>query len=49
MNGTFNLTTELTPEQVTAYNAGELYVNLHTEMNQGGELRGQLMGGMAGM
>ena len=49
LNGTFNLTTELTPEQVTAYNAGELYVNLHTEMNQGGELRGQLMGGMAGM
>ncbi len=49
LSGTFNLTTELTPEQVTAYNAGELYVNFHTEMNQGGELRGQLMGGMAGM
>ena len=49
LSGTFNLTTELTPEQVAAYNAGELYVNLHTEMNQGGELRGQLMGGMAGM
>ena len=46
LSGTFNLTTELTPEQVTAYNAGELYVNLHTEMNQGGELRGQLMAGM---
>ena len=34
---------------IAAYNAGELYVNFHTEMNQGGELRGQLMGGMAGM
>ncbi len=49
LSGTFSLTTELTPEQVAAYNAGELYVNFHTEMNQGGELRGQLMGGMAGM
>ena len=49
LSGTFNLRTDLTPEQVAAYNAGELYVNFHTEMNQGGELRGQLMGGMAGM
>ena len=49
LSGTFNLRTDLTPEQVAAYNAGELYVNFHTEMNQGGELRGQLMVGMAGM
>lgn len=46
MSGTFSLSTELTPEQLAAYNAGEFYVNLHTEMNQGGELRGQLMSGM---
>ncbi len=43
MSGTFSLSTELTPEQLAAYNAGKFYVNLHTEMNQGGELRGQLM------
>jgi hypothetical protein len=46
MSGSFSLSTELTPEQLAAYNAGEFYVNLHTEMNQGGELRGQLMPGM---
>lgn len=46
MSGTFSLSTELTPEQLAAYNAGELYLNFHTEMNQGGELRGQLMPGM---
>lgn len=46
MSGTFSLSTELTPEQLAAYNAGELYLNFHTEMNQGGELRGQIMPGM---
>jgi Cu/Zn superoxide dismutase len=46
MSGTFSLSTELTPEQLAAYNAGEFYVNLHTEMHGGGELRGQLMPGM---
>jgi len=46
VSGTFSLSTELTPEQLAAYNAGEFYVNFHTEMNQGGELRGQLMSGM---
>jgi len=46
MSGTFSLSTELTPEQLAAYNAGELYLNFHTEMHQGGELRGQLMPGM---
>ncbi len=46
MSGTFSLSTELTAEQLAAYNAGEFYVNLHTEMHQGGELRGQLMSGM---
>lgn len=49
LSGTFSLSAELTPEQVMAHNAGELYVNFHTEMNQGGELRGQLMSSMSGM
>lgn len=43
VSGTFSLSTELTPEQPAAYNAGEFYVNLHTKMHGGGELRGQLM------
>lgn len=46
MSGTFNLSTELSPEQVAAYEAGEFYLNFHTEVNQGGELRGQILPGM---
>lgn len=46
MSGTFSLSAELTPEQLAAYNAGELYLNFHTETNGGGELRGQIMPGM---
>lgn len=42
-SGTFSLSTELSSEQVTAYNAGEFYINFHTETNQGGELRGQIV------
>lgn len=38
----FSLSTTLTPEQIDAFNAGELYLNFHTETNQGGELRGQI-------
>ena len=49
MNGTFSLSTELTPEQIASYNAGDFYVNFHTEMNNGGELRGQLGASMADM
>jgi hypothetical protein len=33
---------KLTPEQLKAYQAGELYVNVHTEANKGGEIRAQL-------
>lgn len=33
---------KLTPEQLKAYQAGELYVNVHTEANKGGEVRSQL-------
>jgi hypothetical protein len=33
---------KLTAEQLKAYQAGELYVNVHTDANKGGELRAQL-------
>ena len=33
---------KLTPEQLKAYQAGDLYVNVHTEANKGGEIRSQL-------
>lgn len=34
---------KLTEAQYQAYKAGELYVNVHTAANKGGEIRGQLM------
>jgi hypothetical protein len=33
---------KLTPDQLKAYQAGELYVNVHTAANKGGEIRAQL-------
>jgi hypothetical protein len=33
---------KLTAEQLKAYQAGELYVNVHTAANKGGEIRAQL-------
>jgi hypothetical protein len=33
---------KLTPEQLKAYQSGDLYVNVHTEANKGGEIRAQL-------
>jgi hypothetical protein len=33
---------KLTPEQMDAYKAGNLYVNIHTAEHKGGELRAQL-------
>lgn len=33
---------KLTADQYKAYKAGELYVNVHSAANKGGELRGQL-------
>jgi hypothetical protein len=45
-SGIFSLSTTLTPEQIDAFNAGELYFNFHTEANQGGEIRGQITPGM---
>ena len=33
---------KLTPDQLKAYKAGELYVNVHSAANPGGEVRAQL-------
>lgn len=33
---------KLDTEQIKSYKAGELYVNVHTEANKGGEIRAQL-------
>lgn len=33
---------KLTPDQMKAYQAGNLYVNVHTVANKGGEIRAQL-------
>ena len=33
---------KLNPEQLKAYRAGGLYVNVHTDANKGGEVRAQL-------
>jgi hypothetical protein len=33
---------KLTPEQLKAYEAGDLYVNVHSAANKGGEIRAQL-------
>jgi hypothetical protein len=33
----------LTPEQAQQFMAGEWYVNVHTQANQGGEIRGQVI------
>ena len=34
--------TKLTDEQLASYNAGQLYINVHSSENKGGEIRGQL-------
>jgi CHRD domain len=34
---------KLSPEQMASYKAGDLYVNVHTEANKGGELRAQIV------
>ena len=33
---------KLTEDQYQAYKAGELYINVHTAANKGGEIRGQI-------
>jgi hypothetical protein len=43
-DGTWNVPkgSKLTDEQYAAYKAGELYVNVHSAANKGGEIRAQL-------
>jgi hypothetical protein len=41
-SGTFSGTLKLTPALVATLTAGELYVNVHTALNPGGEIRGQV-------
>jgi hypothetical protein len=33
---------KLTPEQMSAWKEGRMYVNVHTNQNKGGEVRGQI-------
>ncbi len=49
MSGIFSVDATLTPEQTDAVMAGNLYINVHSEMHQAGELRGQLVSSMMGM
>lgn len=37
---------KLTDAQITDMETGKVYVNIHTAANPGGEIRGQVMGGM---
>ena len=39
-------TATLTAEQAKALESGEMYFNIHTDMNKGGEIRGQVEKGM---
>jgi len=34
---------KLDTEQIKSYKAGELYVNVHSEANKGGEIRAQII------
>lgn len=41
-SGAFHGTVALTPEQLLAVSSGRAYVNVHTEANRAGEIRGQI-------
>ena len=43
MSGLFSVEAELNDEQLAAFKAGQFYLNIHSEMHQGGELRAQLV------
>ncbi|CAN5747402.1 hypothetical protein BH24DEI2_BH24DEI2_21800 [soil metagenome] len=47
-SGTLSGTFELTDEQLAAYEAGNLYVNIHTQDYPDGEIRAQLSNAMTG-
>lgn len=42
-SGSFVLNTTAAPEQVDAFLAGAYYINIHTDVNNPGELRGQIV------
>ena len=42
VSGTFSGTATFTADQATALQAGNVYVNIHTARNPGGEIRGQV-------
>ena len=42
-SGIFSGTVELTAEQLAALVDGLTYINIHTEANGGGEIRGQIL------
>jgi hypothetical protein len=48
-SGAFSLSEELSSEQLDALRAGNFYINVHTENNPGGEIRGQIELDMTGM
>lgn len=44
-SGTFFGSTTLSTDDITAVLSGNWYINIHTEENSGGEIRGQVLGG----
>lgn len=49
ISGTFDASYQLDEAQVTALQEGNLYINVHSENNKSGEIRGQLTASGGGM